>query len=37
VYRDDNHMTVAYASFIAPLLDKAIAPFVEWYAKPIVG
>ena len=37
VYRDDNHMTVAYASFIAPLLDEAIAPFVEWYAKPIVG
>ena len=37
VYRDDNHMTVAYSSFIAPLLDEAIAPFVEWYAKPVVG
>lgn len=32
VYRDDNHMSVTYASFIAPLLDADIAPFVEWYS-----
>ena len=37
VYRDDNHMTGTYASFIAPLLDEAIAPVVEWYAQPPVG
>lgn len=37
VYRDDNHLTVTYASFIAPLLDEAIAPVVEWYARPPVG
>lgn len=32
VYRDDNHMTVTYASFVAPLLDAAVGPFVEWYS-----
>ena len=32
VYRDDNHMTVTYASFIAPLLDEAIYPVVDWYS-----
>lgn len=32
VYRDDNHMSVTFASFIAPLLDADIAPFVEWHA-----
>ena len=31
VYRDDNHMTVTYASFVAPLLDSAIFPVVDWY------
>jgi hypothetical protein len=31
VYRDDNHMTVTYATFVAPLLDNAIGPFVDWY------
>lgn len=33
VYRDDNHMTVSYASFIAPLLDEAIFPIVDWYTR----
>jgi hypothetical protein len=33
VYRDDNHMSVTYASFIAPLLDAGIADFVEWHAR----
>ncbi len=33
VYRDDNHMTVTYASFVAPLLDAAIAPVVDWYTR----
>ena len=30
VYRDDNHMTVTFASFIAPLLDAAIVDVVNW-------
>ncbi|MFZ4112221.1 MAG: acyltransferase family protein [Ilumatobacteraceae bacterium] len=30
VYRDDNHMTVTFASFIAPLLDAAIVDMVNW-------
>ena len=34
VYRDDNHMTVAYADFIAPLVNDAVVPFVEWYSHP---
>jgi len=34
VYRDDNHLTVAFASFIAPLLDAAIFEYVEWFAQP---
>ena len=34
VYRDDNHMTVAYANFIAPLVNDAVVPFVEWYSHP---
>ena len=33
VYRDDNHMTMSYSRFIAPLVDAAIAPFVEWYSQ----
>jgi hypothetical protein len=33
VYRDDNHMTVSFASLIAPLLDAATFEFVEWYAR----
>lgn len=33
VFRDDNHMTVTYASFLAPLLDEAIAPVVDWYTR----
>jgi peptidoglycan/LPS O-acetylase OafA/YrhL len=33
VYRDDNHMTVTFASLIAPLLDAATFDFVEWYAR----
>ena len=33
VYRDDNHMTVTYASFVAPLLDSAVAPVVDWYTR----
>ncbi len=33
VYRDDNHLTVTYASFVAPLLDEAIGPFVDWYIR----
>lgn len=32
VYRDENHMTVTYARYIAPLLDAAVAPFVDWYS-----
>ena len=31
VYRDDNHITVTYASFVAPLLDAAVGPVVDWY------
>ena len=31
VYRDDNHITVTYGSFVAPLLDSAVGPFVDWY------
>jgi hypothetical protein len=34
VYRDDNHMTVAWSRFLAPLLDQSIAAFVEWYSRP---
>ncbi len=34
VYRDDNHISQTYASFIAPLLDQVLAPFVDWYARP---
>ena len=30
VYRDDNHMSVTFASFIAPLLDDAIVDVVTW-------
>jgi len=30
VYRDDNHMSVTFASFIAPLVDAAIADVVTW-------
>ncbi|MEY3690557.1 MAG: hypothetical protein RJB57_212, partial [Actinomycetota bacterium] len=33
VYRDDNHMTVTWARFVAPLLDAAVVPFVDWYAR----
>jgi peptidoglycan/LPS O-acetylase OafA/YrhL len=33
VYRDDNHMTVTYASLIAPLLDAATYEFVDWYSR----
>ena len=33
VYRDDNHMTVSYSRFVAPLLESAIADFVEWYSR----
>lgn len=33
VYRDDNHMTVSYSRFISPLLEGAIADFVEWYSR----
>ncbi|MFM9131931.1 MAG: SGNH hydrolase domain-containing protein, partial [Actinomycetota bacterium] len=33
VYRDDNHMTVSYARWIAPLLDADIVPFVDWYSR----
>ena len=32
VYRDDNHMTTSYSRFVAPLVDAAIAPFVDWYS-----
>lgn len=34
VYRDDNHMTMSYSRLIAPLVDAAIAPFVDWYSHP---
>lgn len=34
VYRDDNHISQAFASFVAPLLDEVLAPFVDWYARP---
>jgi hypothetical protein len=30
VYRDDNHMSVTFASFIAPLLDAAVVDVVNW-------
>jgi peptidoglycan/LPS O-acetylase OafA/YrhL len=33
VYRDDNHMTVSFASLIAPLLDAATFEFVDWYSR----
>lgn len=33
VYRDDNHMTVSWSRFVAPLLDSAVVPFVDWYAR----
>lgn len=33
VYRDDNHMTVSYAKWVAPLLDADIKPFVDWYTR----
>ena len=33
VYRDDNHMTMSYSRFVAPLVDAAVAPFVEWYSQ----
>jgi hypothetical protein len=33
VYRDDNHMTVSYASYIAPLLDAAVNDVVMWYTR----
>lgn len=33
VYRDDNHMTVSFASLIAPLLDAATYEFVNWYSR----
>ena len=33
VYRDDNHMTVHYAEFIAPLLDAAVSDVVNWYSR----
>jgi peptidoglycan/LPS O-acetylase OafA/YrhL len=34
VYRDDNHMTVSYSMFLAPLLDAAVADVVAYYAQP---
>lgn len=34
VYRDDNHMTMSYSRLIAPLVDAAVAPFVDWYSHP---
>ncbi len=34
VYRDDNHMSVTYAGFLAPLLDEAVGPVVDWYTRP---
>jgi hypothetical protein len=30
VYRDDNHMSVTFTSFIAPLLDAAVVDVVNW-------
>ncbi len=33
VYRDDNHMTVSYAQWIASQLDADIVPFVDWYSR----
>ena len=30
VYRDDNHMSVTFASYIAPLLDAAVVDVVNW-------
>ena len=30
VYRDDNHMSVTFAAFIAPLLDAAVVNVVNW-------
>ena len=32
VYRDDNHMTVSYGAFVAPAVNDAVVPFVEWYS-----
>ena len=37
VYRDDNHMTVSYGAFIAPAVNDAVVPFVEWYSRTSVG
>ncbi|MGA0862524.1 MAG: acyltransferase family protein [Ilumatobacteraceae bacterium] len=34
VYRDDNHISQTYASFIAPLVDEILAPFIDWYGRP---
>ncbi len=33
VYRDDNHMTVTFAQYIAPLLDAAVNDVVNWYSR----
>jgi len=33
MYRDNNHITVTYASFIAPLVDAVVADFVDWHAQ----
>jgi peptidoglycan/LPS O-acetylase OafA/YrhL len=33
VYRDDNHITSAYAKFLGPVLDAALEPVVSWYSK----
>lgn len=32
VYRDDNHMTVRFAEFLAPVLSAAVGDFVSWYS-----
>lgn len=34
LYRDDNHMTVTWAAYIAPLVDAVVAPWVDWYSHP---
>ena len=34
VYRDDNHMTVAFSRFVAPLLNAAISDYVNWVSAP---
>jgi len=33
VYRDDNHITSAYAKFLGPVLDATLEPVVSWYSK----